>query len=367
MEEEIGTLLVVDDNEMNRDMLSRRLIRRGHRVDTAEDGQRALDLIEANHYDGVLLDIMMPGIDGFEVLRRLRERFSSAELPIIMVTAKDDSADVVNALNMGANDYVTKPLDFQVVLARVQTQLQLKRLSESKDQFLQIASHDLKSPLTAILLAGSMVPELIAVGEPMTEQAHQILGRIEARAREMQRIIEDFLDFQAIEDGRLEAEMEPADLNRIAEEVVKNNAAYAEGKGIVLIFEPAEDLPAVHLDPAKISQVAQNLIGNAIKFSDPETQVVVRTGAEDHTVRVEVTDSGPGLTEDDLAKTFTKYARLSNSPTGGEKSSGLGLFISKRLIELQGGFIGVRNNPDKGATFWFGVPVAPEQSASDSG
>ncbi|MHC4141006.1 MAG: PP2C family protein-serine/threonine phosphatase [Planctomycetota bacterium] len=125
-----GTLLVVDDNEMNRDMLSRRLARRGHTVETAEDGRTALDMIEQRPFDVVLLDIMMPGIDGIEVLKIVRKVHSAADLPIIMATAKDESDDIVSALKLGANDYVTKPLDFQVVLARVQTQLSLKRAKE---------------------------------------------------------------------------------------------------------------------------------------------------------------------------------------------------------------------------------------------
>ena len=127
MEPHLGALLVVDDNEMNRDILARRLRRRGYSVAVAEDGQRALDMIAAQPFDLVLLDIMMPGISGLEVLQRLREHHSVADLPVIMATAKDQSEDIVTALKLGANDYVTKPLDFAVVLARTQTQLALRQ------------------------------------------------------------------------------------------------------------------------------------------------------------------------------------------------------------------------------------------------
>jgi DNA-binding response OmpR family regulator len=122
-----GKLLVVDDNEMNRDMLSRRLSRHGHTVTTAEDGQKTLELIKKQQFDVILLDIMMPGISGIEVLKTIRKSYSASELPVIMVTAKGDSDDVVKALKLGANDYVIKPLDFPVVLARVQTQLEACR------------------------------------------------------------------------------------------------------------------------------------------------------------------------------------------------------------------------------------------------
>ncbi len=127
MNENSSKLLVVDDNEMNRDMLSRRLSRRKHTVITAENGQQALDLIEKESFDVILLDIMMPGISGIEVLKLIRQSYSASELPVIMVTAKSDSEDVVTALKLGANDYVIKPLDFPVVLARVETQLEASR------------------------------------------------------------------------------------------------------------------------------------------------------------------------------------------------------------------------------------------------
>ena len=125
-----GTLLVVDDNELNRDMLSRRLKSRGYTVHTAEDGQQAVDLIAASRFDLILLDVMMPGLSGIDVLKIIRQRYSMAELPVIMATAKDQGEDIVEALRLGANDYVTKPLDFPVVMARTEAQLTLKRAVE---------------------------------------------------------------------------------------------------------------------------------------------------------------------------------------------------------------------------------------------
>ena len=121
------SLLVVDDNSLNRDMLSRRLGSRGFRVEVAEDGHAALELVEKHEFDLVLLDVMMPGLSGIDVLKRVRERFSESDLPVVMATARDATEDVVEALHLGANDYVTKPLDFAVVLARVEAQLTLKR------------------------------------------------------------------------------------------------------------------------------------------------------------------------------------------------------------------------------------------------
>jgi DNA-binding response OmpR family regulator len=161
MSEYSGNLLVVDDNEMNRDMLSRRLSRRGHTVETATDGQQALDMISKQSFDVILLDIMMPGISGIEVLKVIRQSYSAAELPVIMVTAKGDSDDVVTALKLGANDYVIKPLDFPVIIARVQTQLETCYLhktlkdrtkeleAQNVDSFEQIDAKQLRSLIEA--------------------------------------------------------------------------------------------------------------------------------------------------------------------------------------------------------------------------
>ena len=159
---ENGNLLVVDDNEMNRDMLSRRLARKGHTVEVAEGGLQALEMIEEADFDVVLLDIMMPGIDGYETLERIRADQDSGDLPVIMATAKDQSEDIVAALKLGANDYVTKPFDFPVVLARVQTQLQLKRSREALARAHQRMKKDLESAarIQATFLPGDEVVEI---------------------------------------------------------------------------------------------------------------------------------------------------------------------------------------------------------------
>lgn len=351
------SLLVVDDNEDNRDMLSRRLKRQGYSVEMAEDGNRALDMIAANKFDLVLLDIMMPGISGIDVLKTVRTKHSVADLPVIMATAKDHSEDIVYALKLGANDYVTKPIDFPVVLARIQTQLSLKRLSELKDEFLRMASHDLKNPLTVVLGSVKMVQRLVPPGTMMTEDSYDLLSRMSKRATEMQRMIEDFLDFEAMQDGRLNLVIAQIQLNDIARECVEATMDYAKGKEIALSLKLDPALPPISADAARIQQVIQNLVGNAVKFGPKGSETQVRTSGDQAFQLLEVSDHGPGLKEEDMKKLFQKYARLSNKPTGGEKSSGLGLAICKQFIDLHGGEIGARNNPEGGSTFWFKLPV----------
>ncbi|MGI8908021.1 MAG: hybrid sensor histidine kinase/response regulator [Candidatus Sumerlaeaceae bacterium] len=353
----VGELLVVDDNKLNREMLSRRLIRKGYNVTEAENGNEALQLINDHSFDLALLDIMMPGISGIEALEVIRRRHSAAELPVIMATAKTQSEDVVEALRLGANDYITKPIDFPVLLARVQTHLNLKRLFKLKDEFLSIASHDLKNPLFVIVCQAYLIQNKVPPGTPMTEEAFDMINKISQHARTMQQIIADFLDFQSVEEGHIKLATTDLDLNELGARVVDTQQSYAAEKEIELTFHPDGNLPSVAADSNRIEQVVQNLVGNALKFNPRGGQVQVRTRALENAASLEVADRGPGLSNDDLQRVFNKYGKLSRTPTGGEKSSGLGLAICKKMIDLHGGEIGVRNNPEGGATFWFSVPV----------
>lgn len=368
MTPDFARLLVVDDNENNRDMLSRRLQRQGYDAEVAADGKEALQKIEAGVYDAVLLDVMMPGMSGLDVLRRIRESHSIEDLPVIMATAKGDSADIIEALDLKANDYVVKPIDFPVLLARLKTQLSLKRMSEMKNDFLRIASHDLKGPIHAILSASSLLEAEVPPGAVMSAEMFEFVGLIRNRTRQMWGIIEDFLDFQAFDEGQIQLHLTPTDLNDLVSRVVGRNASYAASKEIGLEMELGEGLAPAEIDSGRVEQIIENFVSNAIKFSFAGSQTLVRTqAAGDGRARVEVIDGGPGLKPEDMDKLFLKYARLSNRPTGGEVSTGLGLAICRRLVDLHGGRIGASNNEGGGATFWFEVPLRAAEGEVDEG
>ena len=201
-----GSLLVVDDNEMNRDMLARRLARRGYTVTVAEDGYQALALIEAQQFDVVLLDIMMPGISGLDVLKTLRQRYAVADLPVIMATAKDQSEDIVAALQLGANDYVTKPLDFPVVLARTQTQLALKRAMQEIQRL--AAQLELRNRFIRETFGRYLTDEVVA---SLLDSPEGL--RLGGEQRRVTILISDLRGFTSLS-GRLAPEQVMAMLNR---------------------------------------------------------------------------------------------------------------------------------------------------------
>ena len=353
-----SSILVVDDAALNRDMLSRRLKRAGYHVAVAEGGREALEAIEAGAFDLVLLDVTMPEMDGLEVLETIRRDRSLAELPVIMVTARDQSEDVVTAMDLGANDYVAKPIDFPVLMARVRTQLELRHLSRLKDEFLAIASHDLKNPLSEVYGAATLVEALSRPGEPMPPQAHKLIGLIRRGAQRMQGLIEDFLDGQALSDGQLVLEAAPVALAELALQAAEANQAYAATKGVALWIEDETQGPIALGDARRLGQVVQNLVDNAIKFCPRDARVTLRALRREGLAVLEVADTGPGLTEADMGQVFQKYARLSNRPTGGEKSTGLGLAQCQQLMRAMGGRLAVRNASEGGAVFWLELPLA---------
>jgi signal transduction histidine kinase len=349
-------ILVVEDHDVAREALETLLSGEGYECVAVADGEEALQAFRSRPLDLLLLDIDMPGKSGLSVLEVVRQTRTPIELPVIMVTGRDAPESVVTALGLGANDYVTKPLETHVLLARIRTQLQVRDLSRVKDQFLSIASHDLKSPLAAIRMAAELLRDSLRQPEH-PEDTDYLVDVILRGTGRMRRLISDFLDLGAIEGGRVTLDRVPLELGQLASEAVRDHGALAREKDIWLAVEPAEAPTPVLGDPERLAQVIDNLVGNALKFSPSGTQVQLRTFRTDVAAGLEVRDNGPGLKPEDFPQLFAKHVRLSNRPTGGEHSSGLGLFICKLLVEQHGGRIGARNGPDGGAVFWFELPL----------
>lgn len=349
-------LLVVDDVATNRDLLRLQLTRYGYDVQTASSGVETLALVASTHFDLVLLDIRMPEMDGMEVLRLIRASHSLLALPVIMVTAEDQEQRLIEALRLGANDYLSKPLRLPVTLARIEAQLSVGRLATMQEEVLRFASHDLKKPLMVMTdVAESLQRELRTAGR-LADDAGELLDLLLRSGDHMQSLIAGFLDQKLLNHAEAPP-LRPLDINAVAEKSLHANAVYAEHKGIALTHDFASSLPPVRANEFRLCQVLDNLIGNALKFSPRGSCTRLCTRVEGDMVCVEVSDTGPGLREDDFANLFVKHARLSNAPTGNESSSGIGLAMCKQLVRLDEGSIGAQNNADGGATFWIRLPA----------
>lgn len=356
MDGQTSSILVVEDDE-DICLLMRQIVERlGSHVLTAENGGEAMDIIEREHIDVVLLDVMMPVIDGFEVLAWIRERYSMVELPVIMVTALSESDFVLKALKMGANDFVPKPFDFGVVQARVNTQLTLKRLADQNSEFLGITSHDLRKNVALITDVVSVMGDRLKE-ENLAEDFHEACSLIKTSAEGMKQITEDFLALQVIHDGNIRLFKTGVDIHALIMKLIEQDNGYARRKRVSLTTDLDKKLVEIDVDAMRIEQVLANLIGNAIKFSQPGTTTCVRTRREADEVLIEVCDEGPGFLPEEIDRVFHQYVGLSNRPTGGEISSGMGLKICARFVQLHKGEIGVSNNEGPGATFWLRLPA----------
>jgi signal transduction histidine kinase len=324
-----------------------------------------------------LLDIMMPVMSGLEVLQKLREKYATAELPVILLTALGSRSDVVRGLELGANDYLTKPFDTDELEARVRSQIRLKRLHEEyltgldrmrqldviKDKFLQITAHDLKSPLGTLMMGLQLLRDATPLVGGLIPEYDRLIGMMRAAASSMHTIIDDYLDLDTIKAGQLRLNMQQVWLNQQVTTATEQLRVYAENKGIYVVLDLDRSLPTCPGDPDRISQVINNLLTNAIKFSPRGTSVRVRTEQRNGSLRLEVADQGPGIPAHELPHLFQEFARLSNKPTGGEKSSGVGLAITRYLVEAHGGRIGAESTMGEGSTFWVELPAKPSPAA----
>lgn len=358
-------ILVVDDEPDNRRLLNRILSRMG-RITEAGDGRAALDFLERDMFDLVLLDIMMPDMTGLEVLEIIRGQASTVDLPVVLISALSDTDDIVRGLQLQANDYIVKPIDIDVVIARVDTQLKLKQTSDLqkqaiveleaaqqlKDKLLRIASHDLRSPLSNVRMVHALLREYVK-GQP---EALEILDTLQVTVDKMKGIIEEFLDVSKFQTTGIEVNLAPVEVGEIVTAVAAQYGRMAFDKNIAV---QAGDLPGVVLaDHARLEQALNNLVSNAIKYSPRDTVISLWSAVQGDRVRINVADQGPGIPADERDRLFKEFSKLSTRPTAGEASSGLGLWIVKQMVNLQGGEVSVDCPPDGGSIFWIELPHA---------
>jgi signal transduction histidine kinase len=354
------TILIVDDTPANLGVLVETLSAANYQLMVAEDGEEALAQTEQTQPDLILLDVMMPGIDGFETCRRLKARPSTQDIPVLFMTALNETADKVKAFAAGGVDYITKPIEHEEALARIRTHLTLRRLRRQleeqlvlKDRFMRIAGHDLRNPLCLVLMA----VELVRRQPSLSTEIAKYVENIGDSAAQMRRIIDTFLEIRAPSHGTLSGMNGRVDFNLLADAVVRQHAHVAERKGITMTTELASDLPLARCDASLAYQAFANFTSNALKFTSGGGRVALRTRAAEGRVRLEVCDTGPGVPPSERSQLFREHARLSPKPTAGEESNGLGLAIVKHLIESQAGAVGAEFPPTGGSVFWCELPA----------
>ena len=371
-------MLVVDDIEANRDVLSRQLERQGHVVPTAENGRQALEMLRAHTFDLVLLDIMMPEMDGYEVLQRLQADEALRHLPVIMISALSELDSVVRCIEMGAEDYLTKPFNPTLLKARIGACLEKKRahdrethlfqqlqgnyqrlqeLEKLRDDLTDMIIHDLRTPLNAMFLGAQA---LEAMGE-FNEAQRKMLGMVMGSGKTLVGIINDLLDISKMESGSLQLERQELVAADLVDAAVKQVATLASARNLTLATEVEPGLPRLVADEAKLLRAIVNLLSNAIKFTPQggTVTVSVRRSNDEPSLRFCVRDTGEGIPPEAFGRIFEKFGQVESRQAGRVMSTGLGLTFCKLAVEAHGGHIGVESAPGQGSTFTFTIPLPP--------
>lgn len=355
-----GNILIIDDTPANLDVLTKFLTDSGHKVRPAISGEIGLKAAAKAQPDVILLDIQMPGLNGFEVCERLKADPATQRIPVIFISALDALDDKVRAFKVGGVDYITKPFQVLEVLARVESQLsiqwqrrRIEALSAFKDELIGIVSHDLKNPLSVILGYTEMMQFDAARGTPMSMET---ISRIQKAGLSMLSLIHDLLD-NAPNEQRIPLRFAHVSLQEVVNEQVDTFALAAGAKQMVLEKQFMREHLLVNIDSRRFSQVVSNLISNAIKYSPPRRSVMVKVWREEGTAIVEVEDNGFGIPADDLPHVFEKFYRVNTVQHMAANGNGLGLPIAKMIVEQHGGTLTVASEEGVGSVFRITLPL----------
>jgi signal transduction histidine kinase len=366
-----GHLLVVDDDPANREVLCRRLQRQGHDVQTAGGGRDALRAMRENAYDLVLLDIMMPEMDGYEVLRQIKADERLQHIPVIMISALNELQSVVRCIEAGAEDYLTKPFNATLLKARIDSSLEKKRcrdreaalfeqlqnnyerlqqLETQRDDMRNMIVHDLRTPLTALIVG----IEMLETDGTLSGTQQEIMAIAAGGGHTLLGMINDLLDVEKLESGTTQLQYGEVDAAMLISDAVAQVGFLAEESRTTVVTDVAAGLPPFAGDGKKLSRTLVNLIGNAIKFTGAGTVTVSAHQDDPATIRFAVRDTGQGIPAESFGRIFEKFGQLDSRRVG----TGLGLAFCKLAVEAHGGRIAVESTTGRGSTFSFTIPVS---------
>jgi signal transduction histidine kinase len=378
MAEDSSRVLIADDNKVNRLLLSRSVELLGHRVMLAENGRVALEKLQSEPFDLLLLDIEMPELDGFAVLEQLKADPQLREMPVIVTSSVEGLDNVVRCINLGAEDYLPKPVNQVLLKARIGAILEKKRLrdqlfdeiqeknrqlelaSQNKSHFVSSMSHELRTPLNAIIgLTEMMVTHAARFG---TETALEPLKRVNAAGTHLLGLINQVLDLSKIEAGKLDLNPESVNLVPLVDEVIGTAGQLAEQNKNRLVVEAEENLGVITVDPMRLRQILLNLLSNACKFTKQgevtvKARKVVNGG---DWIEIAVADTGIGMTAEQQAKLFAEFTQADSLTARRFGGTGLGLAISRKLARMMGGDVTVASEPGQGSVFTVRLPRSAE-------
>jgi signal transduction histidine kinase len=376
------SILLCDDTPANLVALEALLSDLDCDLKCASSGNEALKLLLKHDFSVLLLDVQMPGMDGYEVARHARDNPNTREVPIIFLTAMYQTEEsVLRGYGSGAVDYLIKPINQTVLRSKVRVfldlhlarlrladtliqlekaRLEAERASRSKSQFVANMSHELKTPLNAIIGFGELLQDGAGSGEgaTLTPKQREFVGHMVSSGRHLLTLMNDILDLSRIEAGRIDLRREVVAIADVLEAARETVRPLALKRGITLESNVPDSLPKVELDPVRITQVLYNLLSNGIKFTPQGGRVQLSAGECAGGVTISVEDSGIGISPADQKRLFREFERIEPAVgTPRSEGTGLGLALVKRLVELHSGTVKVTSEPGHGSTFVVTLPT----------
>ncbi len=357
-------ILLVDDTTANLDVLSKILGSENYEIALAKSGEQALKTAIHFQPDLILLDIMMPEMDGFETARKLISNDTIRDIPFIFITAKSAIEDIVKGFENGCVDYIVKPFQQNEVCARVKTHLQLqaakkslKLLNQQKNRLLGIAAHDIRGPLGGILANLEILQDQAL--NLSQDKKEECINTAYTTANHLLTLVNDLLDVSVIETGELRLQISSGNLKQLIKQRLNLYNMQANIKNISIIPHLSVE-PQVAMDKNRITQVLDNLIINAIKFTPQGKSISVQLEIDQHFAKTSIINEGPGFTVAEQQYIFSDESKLDNKPTAGEKSTCLGLAIAREIIASHQGELCLNSVPEKYSLFSFTLPLADD-------
>ncbi len=365
-------ILIVDDIEANRNLLSDFAVMLGHVPTLAVDGSSAVDQMTSDAPDLVLLDILMPGMDGYEVLEHMKNDTTLRHLPVIMISAVDEMESVVRCIERGADDYLLKPFNPTLLKARVTACLEKKHLrdreqelhrelaesfealqkaEEARDGLFHMIVHDLKNPLMGVMGFADLAMRGLSRESVDKEKLLKHLQYIHNGGTEMSSLIKGILDVSKLEAGEMTVSLSSVDAVELSKTICEQFRAPAERVGMHLSSQAEMDTAMVRADKELLTRILQNLLSNALKYAGKGANVICSVRSEGDSAILGVEDNGPGIPAECKNKVFEKFFQVADGPAKPKYGVGLGLAFCRMAAEAQGGKIWVESEEGKGTKF----------------
>ncbi len=359
------SILIVDDVPKNIQLLGSILKEEAYELEFATSGKEALEWLNSKPFDLVLLDIMMPEMDGFEVCRRIKENPATREVSVIFLTAKADFQSIIQGFETGAVDYITKPYNRKELLVRVKTHLtlqqqrkQLELTSAFEKKIFSIIGHDLRSPMGNIR---TYIDAFLQVNSELDENVVTLLKDLYLLSDNAFNLLENLLNWAKSQSGVIICRPQPEDISQLIRNVLALFSLQADNKKIKLTYEGPSQLNGF-FDPELISVVIRNLVSNALKFTPRGGQIVIKAqhALENELERliIQVADTGIGMSKETIDNLMNKNYHFTTYGTDNEKGSGLGYQLCEEFVRLNQGNIRVESSPGSGSTFFVSLPVS---------